>query len=332
MVLTLPRFLCYTSYKLKHLEVRDRMKRRTNAGFIQEVHELVGDDYEVLSEYKGVRNKVLFRNSTNGNEFWMTPHHFINRGQRDHKGERISETTYEKRKRNFLNKLEAVSNGRYKLLGEYKTAKTPTLFLDTKTNEEFMHTPDKVLQGYGNPKYRPNKKKNTKAFSKEVEDLTNGEYKVVGTYIDAVTNIDLLHVTNGNIFSMTPHNFLRGQRDPKETLPKGEKEVMEVLDYYNVDYIHQYHIPTNKGLNSALRPDFFLPKYNAFIEFDGIQHTVAIDVFGGEEALASQQLRDRKKNAYAYEHGIKMIRIPYVYLGSIKEFLAPFIEEKATEE
>lgn len=307
------------------------MRKITNDEFINRIHKLVGDDYSVLSEYKGVDGKVLFRNNLEGNEFWMTPYHFISRGQRDHKGGRISETTYERRKSNFLNKLEAVSNGRYKLLGEYKTAKTPTLFLDTKTNEEFTHTPDKVLQGFGNPKYKPNKKKDTKAFSKEVENLTNGEYKVIGTYIDALTNIDILHVTNGNVFSMTPHNFLRGQRDPKETLPKGEKEIMEVLDYYKVDYIHQYHIPTDKGLNSALRPDFFLPKYNTFIEFDGAQHTVAIDFFGGEEALASQQQRDREKNAYAYEHGIKMIRIPYVYLGNIKKFLAPFIENNSEE-
>lgn len=310
------------------------MRKITNDEFINRVHELVGEDYSVLSEYKGTDSKVLFKNNTNGNKFWMTPYHFISRGQRDNKGERTSKNTYERRKDNFLNKLEAVSKGRYKMVGEYKTAKTPTLFLDTETNEEFTHTPDKMAQGFGNPKYKPNKKKDTAAFSKEVDELTKGEYKVVGTYVDALTNIDMLHVTNGNVFSMTPHNFLRGQRDPKETLPKGEKEIMEILDEYRVEYIHQYHIPTDRGINSALRPDFFLPDYNAFIEFDGVQHTMAIEFFGGEEALASQQQRDRQKNAYAYEHGIKMIRIPYVYLGSIKEFLAPFIEqqEPQTEE
>lgn len=49
----------------------------------------------------------------------------------------------------------------------------------------------------------------------------------------------------------------------------------------------------------------------AFIEFDGVQHTQAVDWWGGEEGLRKTQERDRIKNEFAIEQGIKMIRIPF---------------------
>lgn len=45
------------------------------------------------------------------------------------------------------------------------------------------------------------------------------------------------------------------------------------------------------------------------VEFDGIQHRKAVDIFGGEEALIEGQLRDSMKDKYAKEKNITLIRI-----------------------
>lgn len=59
------------------------------------------------------------------------------------------------------------------------------------------------------------KKKTQKEFEKEVYELTNDEYTVVGKYINSKTKIDIKHNICNTIFSMLPSNFLHGQRCPK---------------------------------------------------------------------------------------------------------------------
>lgn len=104
-------------------------------------------------------------------------------------------------------------------------------------------------------------------------------------------------------------------------MPHGETTILNYLKSNNVEYIYQYKIRTE---NRTLLPDFYLPEYNTFIEFDGEQHHKAKDFFGGKEGLRKTQERDALKNAYAYENGVKMVRIPYCYLNHIKEFLDQF--------
>jgi hypothetical protein len=38
---------------------------------------------------------------------------------------------------------------------------------------------------------------------------------------------------------------------------------------------------------------------------------MAIDYYGGEESFKRQQVRDKLKDQYCKENGIKLIRIPY---------------------
>ena len=80
-------------------------------------------------------------------------------------------------------------------------------------------------------------------------------------------------------------------------------------DYHlniNKDYFCGYVIPNNK-----LHLDFYFPKLNLAIEYDGIQHYTPIEFFGGEKALMEQKDRDKQKDKYCKNHNIKLIRIPY---------------------
>lgn len=303
-------------------------KRRTHEEFIKEIYDLVGEEYTVLSKFTGVDNKVKFRHNTNGNEFMMTPYHFINRGQRDPKLRRTRgiTNTLVNRQSNFDRLLKKVQGSKYSRIDSYKTAKTPIKFYDHEHNEEFVTKPDNLLRGFGNPKYKSNKRKTTEEFKQEVYDLVGNEYSVLSDYKQAYKKVKFKHNINGNTFEMTPHNFLRGQRDPLVTQPKGEAEIMNILEDKGIKYEYQHVLPHKGARIHGLRPDFYLPEYNAFIEFDGQQHFYPIGIFGGQQAYDKQVIKDARKNAYAYEHGIKMIRIHYSLLGHIEEFLQPFFE------
>ena len=65
-----------------------------------------------------------------------------------------------------------------------------------------------------------------------------------------------------------------------------------------------------KETGGSPRYDFYLPKYNRLIEFDGSQHYQDnIDFF--RTKVENQKERDKLKNEYALSHNIDLVRIPY---------------------
>lgn len=60
-----------------------------------------------------------------------------------------------------------------------------------------------------------------------------------------------------------------------------------------------------------MRFDFYLPKENRLIEFDGEQHFSANGGWNNENNLELVQRRDKVKNEYALSHNISLVRIPY---------------------
>lgn len=92
---------------------------------------------------------------------------------------------------------------------------------------------------------------------------------------------------------------------------RGAKKVALILQQLNLYYETEKKFEgcINKETKMPLRFDFYLPDYNACIEYDGEQH-----YFGWSHDLNSlkiNQYRDEIKNQYCAKHGIKLIRIPY---------------------
>lgn len=100
----------------------------------------------------------------------------------------------------------------------------------------------------------------------------------------------------------------------------GEKIIEDYLVKRNIEYVreHRFADCCNK---LPLPFDFYLPKLNTVIEFDGIQHTEPILYFGGFDGLKKRSENDRIKNTYCETNGILIIRISYKDIGNIDEIL-----------
>lgn len=61
------------------------------------------------------------------------------------------------------------------------------------------------------------------------------------------------------------------------------------------------------------RLDIYFPVYNIAIEYDGIQHSQPVEIFGGEERFQQQQLLDQNKNNLCAENNCHLFRVPYNY-------------------
>jgi hypothetical protein len=57
--------------------------------------------------------------------------------------------------------------------------------------------------------------------------------------------------------------------------------------------------------------DFYIPKYNLIIEYDGLHHFEPISYWGGEEKFEITQRNDSIKNNYCLSHNITILRLPY---------------------
>jgi very-short-patch-repair endonuclease len=120
---------------------------------------------------------------------------------------------------------------------------------------------------------------------------------------------------------------LRGQGCPICQESTGEKLVADILKKQKIRFLKQHKFVdcTNKKEGRFCRKlpfDFYIPSKNICVEYDGRQHFMAIDTFGGEEAFKTQKVRDKIKNQYCKKNGIKLIRIPYTMK---KEDIEPYI-------
>jgi len=107
---------------------------------------------------------------------------------------------------------------------------------------------------------------------------------------------------------------------------KGEKKIIHFLKEHKIDYIFQKSFNTLKYVK-ALRYDFYLPKYNILIEFDGIQHFEKVNfsgTFTNEQMILNLieiEKKDKIKNNYATSNNIKLVRIKYTEIELISDIL-----------
>lgn len=138
--------------------------------------------------------------------------------------------------------------------------------------------------------------------------------------IRAKTIIDIKCNKHG-IFKQNINNHLNMHKGcPNCKSSKGESIISEYLMNKNIKFIQQHKFIDCKNINN-LRFDFYLPENNLCIEFDGLQHYIPVERFGGINYLNKIIKNDFIKNNYCLENNIKLLRIPYGDLKNIKYIL-----------
>lgn len=147
-------------------------------------------------------------------------------------------------------------------------------------------------------------------------------------YVNWCTPVTLICPTHGE-FSAPPNDLLRKRRRfvacPKCRKSYGEELIKQFLILNKIEYIRQYRLPVFKTKGLKLRYDFYLPKLNILIEFDGIQHFIPIEKWGGLENLRKTQMRDEIKNKFARTYNIPLLRISYKDESNAEKMLIKFI-------
>lgn len=172
------------------------------------------------------------------------------------------------------------------------------------------------------------KRLTTEEVDKIIKESTNGEYLLLGEYVNAQTKILIKHNLCGTKYNVTWGNFKSGNRCPKCNESKGEKTISDILNSLSIKYTSQKRFAECK-YKKTLPFDFYIhnKKSKLLIEFDGEQHFKSVEIFGGEDGLKDTQLRDSIKTNFALSNNIPLLRIPYTEQDNIESILTNKLKE-----
>lgn len=173
----------------------------------------------------------------------------------------------------------------------------------------FSKKPMKILKHWSCPKCGTNRRRDSDDLKWEMSQC-NDRVDILSDFQGLQNKVDCKCKKCGHEWSATPANLLKGHGCPECSISLGEEKIKKLLEKYDIEYEIQKKFEQCVDIRQ-LRFDFYLPKYNACIEYDGIQHFQAVEHFGGEEYLKSTQKKDQIKNNFCKEAGIILIRISY---------------------
>ena len=290
------------------------VRRKTHEEFVEEVYNLVGDEYSVLGTYTRSRDSLLMRHNVCGNSWMIKPNNFTSGGKRCPSCSNFKTTE------TFKIEVEELYKGDIEVLGTYVSCTTPIMLKCKKHNREFERIPSTVLRGRRicsdcNGEYLSHsQRKPTEVFLEELEDRHEGTIVCEDEYINTHTKIRFRCLVCNISFVAEPNSVLRISGCPTCAEPKGEKAIREYLERNNINFTSQKKFPDCRNVR-PLPFDFYIPEYTILIEYHGKQHYEPIEFFGGVEAYIEQVNRDSIKEQYAKDKGIKLVIISYTVTG-----------------
>jgi very-short-patch-repair endonuclease len=261
-------------------------------------------DYSLV-EYVGSKNKIKIICKEHG-EFLQLPNVHLNGF-----GCAKCSGTYKYTTEEFIVKANIKHNNKfdYSLVNYINSINKIKIIC--KEHGEFLQSANSHLDGFGCAKCSGIYKYTTEEFIVKANIKHNNkfDYSLVN-YINCTNKIKIICKEHGE-FLQLPRDHLHGYGCQKcGQTSKGETKIEKFLEEYNFKYILQHKFNDCKHI-FLLRFDFYLPKYNICIEYDGIQHYKPIKWFGGEKAFIKTQIRDEIKTNYCKENNIHLIRISY---------------------
>ena len=219
----------------------------------------------------------------------------------------------------FIDKSNLLHSNRYDYsLVEYINNKTKVKII-CPVHGEFEQIPSHHLNGRGCNNCGNNIK--SKEFFLTESINIHGDfydYSLV-EYIDTKIKVKIICPVHGE-FEQRPMHHYKGAGCQICNESKGERIIRQYLINNNFEFISQKRFKDCKDIK-PLPFDFYIPKINACVEFDGEQHFKIIETWGGAEALENTQRRDRIKTNYCINNNIKLIRLNNDNIKNIKEII-----------
>ena len=287
--------------------------KMTTEQFIEKAREIHGNKYDYSKvQYERHNIPVTIICPIHG-EFEQKPDVHLS-GSNCPKCSKVYKPTTEE----WIEKAKIIHDNKYNYSKvQYINAYTPITIICPE-HGEFLQRPSNHLNGSGCPECGKLNiiEKNSiskEEFIKKAIEIHGNKYDYSKVqYTNCRTLITIICPKHGE-FNQLPSDHLRGSGCPICNYSKKEILIEKYLKENNINFIAQYKISIDQSINSSgiAKIDFYLPDYNLFIEYNGKQHYVPIEYFGGELRFEQQQKRDNYVRNYCKENNIKLLEISY---------------------
>lgn len=173
----------------------------------------------------------------------------------------------------FVNRADAIHNGKYKYLGDFKSMEEK-IPIECSEHGVFYQTPSNHLQGQGCPKCGKKRigdqqRSTTPEFVQKAQFVHGNKYDYSKTEYHATNEkIEIICPKHG-AFWQEPGNHLQGNGCPKCAPLSSRKE--DEIETYLISLIGEENvIKRDRIILKGKELDLYLPQYKIAIEFDGL--------------------------------------------------------------
>lgn len=312
-----------------------KRRRKSEEQFREELAE-VHPNLIPNDTYKNVNTKYHCICKIHNCDVYKTPSKYLNRKQGCNLcvEERLNRVLSHTDK-TFKEKAYSL-NKDIEILSEYKNNKDKVLVHCKICGYEWRPQAVTLIKKnpYGCPKCAGNAIKTPEEFEKSIKH-SHPEITLLSPYVRSHIKLHALCNNCGNDFYIKPSKLLSGQHCPNCNRSNGERVLKSILEDMRIEYIHE---KTFEGLNGVggqrLRYDFYLPKQNLLIEYQGAQHEKPVVFKGETKEQAEQKFKtqiehDNRKRNFAKLHNIELLEIWYKDFDQIEEILTQKLNDIA---
>lgn len=306
------------------------MRRKTTEEFIEQSEKIHGEKYDYSSvEYVNAFSKVFIKCLEHG-DFQQRPSDHLD-GAGCPKCGKISTASARRRSlESFVEAAKFIHGNKYdysKIIKWENSRKNIPIIC--KKHGLFNQIGGNHLNGAGCPKCAivttaTKKTKSTICFVNEAKKVHGNKYDYsFAKYLGVHKNLEIICKKHG-MFLQSPHNHLAGSGCKGCSSSKGEKFIEGLLEKRSIEFVRQKTFSECRNIQ-PLRFDFYLPKQNILIEYDGAQHFKPFAFsYSNDANIQFEKLKehDRIKNEWAKSNNIVLIRVPYTWsLEKITKFI-----------
>lgn len=185
------------------------MRKKTDKEFREEVYNLVGNEYTVIDPYVKGTIKIHIRHNKCDHTLYVFPLNFLQKPSCPYCSNRPRYTPEEYREH-----VKEMTNGEYKVLGDYVNSRTPLEYKHKKCGTVFKTRPSTFSVGSTHCPVCANKSRSkkqsmtTEEFKKRIKSLPNGdEFEILSEYNGYRKKVTFKHKKCGTIWKATPASF-----------------------------------------------------------------------------------------------------------------------------
>jgi hypothetical protein len=282
--------------------------KKLSKEILQEIsNSLHNSKYLIIGEYFNNKTPLLIRHLTCNTEFnTIFNNHKKGRGCCP----KCFVTNIKKTKEQLQEESNRIHNFEYEIIGNYINTDTKIEIKHKICGNTFRQTPDKHLRNNRCPICYGKNRLSSEILQERSDRKYNGEYTILGDYVNNNTHVLIRHNKCGNEFLQIPNNHLKRKCPNCFGPSNGEIEIFNFLTNNKISFIK------NKSFEGCiykrkLKFDFYIESLNLCIEYDGEQHFRPIKLFGGEDGFMITKERDGIKDKFCKENYINIHRIHY---------------------